>query len=368
MKLFLLFISIFFSVSCSWVTHEKPKPTLRIMTYSSFAGVFGPGESIQKEFETICNCKIKWIKIPDSTLFVQRLSLKKDGFKTDVVMGLDQILLLNAKKLKWRKITNIKKENFVSPVKDFVSEYFIPYNWSPMTFLAREKINPMDIQDLLNSQYKNNISLPSPKLSTVGLQFYYWIWKSFKIGKKELSSPLFSSEPSVEKLQMYYQSANKENNTINQFIDFLTFFREQLYGLPPSWSTSYALFQRGHVRLSFSYLSSLLYHHQQNQKDFYAIPFKNGHPFQMEFSAVSDFCTQCNLAQQFIQFLQKLKIQKILFEKNYMFPVNKSLSTDENYKLLSSYNWKFISYEKDLEVFLKHKKLWLDLWDSFIKK
>ena len=368
MKLFLLFIGMFFSISCSWIAQEKSKPILRIMTYSSFAGVFGPGESIQKEFEKTCKCRIKWIKVPDSSLFVQRLSLKKDGFKTDVVMGLDQISLLSAKKLKWRKVTNINPENFISPVRGFVSEQFIPYDWSPMTFLARKKTAPMNIQDLLNSQYKNNISLPSPKFSTAGLQFYYWIWTNFEIGKNNLSSPLFSSKPSAEKFQIYYQSANKENNIITQFMDFLKSFGEQLYGLPPSWSTSYALFQRGHVRLSFSYLSSLLYHQQQNQKDFYAISFKNGHPFQMEFSAISDFCTQCHLADQFVQFLQKPKIQQILFEKNYMFPVNKTLSTDENYKLLSSYKWKFISYGEELETFLKHKELWLKLWDSFVKK
>ena len=358
MKIYIIVFYILITTSCSWITEKKP--TLRVMTYSSFAGVFGPGESIQKEFEIICNCKIKWIKIPDSTLFVQRLSLKKDGFKTDVVMGLDQISLLQAKKLKWRKITNIAKEDFVLPVRNFVSEQFIPYNWSPMTFLTREKTAPMSIQDLLDPQYKNNISLPSPKFSTAGLQFYYWIWKSFKIENISI--------PSAKKWHTYYQSADKENNTIISFIDFLKSFRKQLYGLPPSWSTAYALFQRGHVRLSFSYLSSLLYHQQQKQQDFYAISFKNKHPFQMEFSAISDFCTQCDLAHQFIQFLQKPKIQQILFEKNYMFPVNKALSTDENYKLLSTYNWKFISYGAELETFLKHKKLWLNLWDSFIKK
>ena len=368
MKLFLLFTSIFITTSCSWFVQEKSKPILRVMTYSSFAGVFGPGEWIQKEFETICNCKIKWIKVSDSTLFVQRLSLKKDGFKTDVVMGLDQISLLNAKKLKWRKVKNINPKNFISPVRDFVSDQFVPYNWSPMTFLARKKTAPMNIQDLLNLKYKNNISLPSPKFSTAGLQFYYWIWTSFEMGKNDSFSSLLSTKPTKIEFQTYYQMFRKEKNIIIQFMDFLNSFKEQLYGLPPSWSTSYALFQRGHVHLSFSYLSSLLYHQQQNQTDFYAISFKDRHPFQVEFSAVSDFCTQCDLANQFVQFLQKPKIQKIFFEKNYMFPVNETLLTKDTYNLLSSYNWKFISYGDELETFLKNKELWLKLWDSFIKK
>ena len=275
------------------------------MVYSSFVNVFGPGSLIKKEFEKICGCRLKWIKVPDSTLFVQRLSLKKDGFKTDVVLGLDQLSLKKALTLSWKEIPSPDK-NFVPPVAPFLSNYFIPYSWSPMSLLSRKKLDhPLSLKDLLNKKFQHNISLPSPTSSTVGLQFYYWVWFVFQEKTK----------------------------------DFFKTFKKQLYGLPPSWSTSYALFQRSHVNFSFSYLSSLLYHREQKQSDFYFVFFKEGHPFQVEMAGVTPFCTQCVLAKQFVHFLLEPKIQNILKTKNYMLPVINSSQKDfpflQNIKLIS---------------------------------
>ena len=301
------------------------KRTLRVMAYSSFVSVFGPGQYLKKEFEKTYDCKIKWIKVPDSTLFIQRLSLRKDGFKTDVVLGLDQLILKEARRLKWKK-TPVSPGIFSSEARKFLSEEFIPYNWSPMSFLAQKEIKSLNLEDLLREEYKYNISIPSPRTSSVGLQFYYWIWSVFQ-----------------EKTP-----------------DFLKKLKNQLYGLPSSWSTSYALFQRGHVDLSFSYLSSLLYHYQQRQMNFYFIPFKEGQPFQVELSAVSGFCTECELATQFVQFLVEPVAQKILKEKNYMLSVRRS---NKKTGLLKHFpKLKFIEYQ-NLDTFLENKEEWLNQWE-----
>ena len=306
------------------------KKVLRVMTYSSFAGVFGPGIYLQKEFEKTCDCQIKWIKVPDSTLFVQRLSLKKDGFKTDVVLGLDQLSLKSARTLVWKKI-KVKPELFNFPARDFLSNEFIPYDWSPMTFLSRKKSEVfLSLQDLLHEKYKNNISLPSSRTSTVGFQFYYWIW--------------FIFQENVE--------------------HFLKSLKNQLYGMSPSWSTSYALFQRGHVSLSFSYLSSLLYHQEQKQEDFYPMQFKEAHPFQVELVGVSGFCTQCELAKSFVHFLLKPEIQNHLIQKNYMLPVISTVPETPFIQTLPKL--KLIRYDK-WDLFLEKRDQWLNKWDLLLK-
>ena len=331
-KKIIIFSSLAVVGVLSWILFwrtAKPLPQLRIMTYSSFASVFGPGQFIQKEFEKTCGCKIKWLKAPESTLILQRLNLKKDGFKTDVVMGLDQISLIEAKKLEWKTLSGPPSKDIIPLLRVFADENFTPYNWSPMTFLSKEKTDTLLLFDLLKKEYKNNISLPAPQMSTAGLQFYYWMWYVLK----------------------------------GQTADFLKKFKNQLYGLPPSWSTSYALFQRGHVDLSFSYLSSLLYHKQQNQKDFYPIFFKEGHPFQVELAGVSGFCTECGLAQTFINFLLTKKIQKILEEKNYMFPV---FDLDMIQTTAPDFEGNFIKYNK-LDLFLKEKEALLEQWTRLIK-
>ena len=336
-----LFISIFsVIVICIAVvfiisyfnSSETSKPVLRVMTYSSFANVFGPGDEIKKKFEEHCNCHVRWLRVSDSTFFAQRLRLREDGFKTDVVMGLDQISLATMNRrtiqeqnpieeLPWKKL-NISKDLFISPAGQFASEFFVPYNWSPMTFIARKEMETLSLQDLLSEDYRGNISLPSPRTSTVGLQFYYWIW---------------------------FVLQDKAG-------EFLVELKKQLYGLPPSWSTSYALFQRGHVDLSFSYLSSLLYHKDQDQKDFYEVPFQEDYPFQVEVAGVSGFCTQCELAHSFVAFLLQSEAQDILFKKNYMFPVVK------NVHQLDTSTLNFISYNK-LHLFFNQQEVWVHLWD-----
>ncbi len=333
-KLFILgFFSAFVLVALYWFfLHTKPaetKKTLRVMTYSSFAGVFGPGEEIKKAFEKTCACRVKWIKVADSTLFAQRLSLKKDGFKTDVVLGLDQLSRESVRGLPWKPFKPINDPVFLSPADHFVSPEFIPYNWSPMSFLSREPKAPVSsLQDLLKPSFQHNISLPSPRNSTVGLQFYYWIWSVFR----------------------------------EKTAEFLKAFKSQLYGLPPSWSTSYALFQRGHVDLSFSYLSSLLYHRQTQQKDFYFLMFQEGLAFQVEMAGVSGFCTECALAESFVLFLLEPEIQQILKSRNYMLPV--TYSSDHDFPILQ--NIKLISYQS-LTAFLNQKAKRLEEWDQWIK-
>ena len=335
------------------------KTTLRVMVYSSFVNVFGPGPLIKKKFEEICDCRIKWLKVPDSTLFAQRLKLKKDGFKADVVLGLDQLSLNSVETLPWKEVSVSRsiwaKINSHLPVEQellngfmtihnpqqshpspklaqhplMVQTYFVPYNWSPMSLLSRKKQEQaLSLKDLLNPSFQHNISLPSPRTSTAGFQFYYWIWSVFK----------------------------------EQTGVFLKSFKSQLYGLSPSWSTSYSLFQRGHVDFSFSYLSSLLYHRQQKQTDFYFVFFKEGHPFQVEMAGVSAFCTECAWAKKFVLFLLKPEIQNILKTKNYMLPVIEPSYKD--FPELRGLN--LISY-KNWPDFLDQKQKWLKKWDLEIK-
>ena len=215
--LLLLTLYVIFQSRILKTSSPSSKKTLKVMTYSSFAGVFGPGQKIKSLFEKEYNCKIKWIKISDSTLFAQRLSLKKDGFNTDVVLGFDQLSILPLQKFSWKKIP-VDKKKIIPLGQEFLSSFYIPYNWSPMSFLSRKPLKLAGLDDLLRSEFKYQISLPSPQTSTVGLQFYYWIWKNFS-----------------------------EKTT-----DYLTKLKSQLW-VSPSWSTSYALFQRGHVTFSFSF-------------------------------------------------------------------------------------------------------------------
>ena len=333
MKLFGLLIAVTVVLLGFWQARvlflkSPPLPRLRIMTYSSFVSPFGPGRAVQKKFEALYPVRIQWIKIPDSTLFEQNLLLRKDRFQTDVIMGLDQITLtrfLNNQSFYQQqklfflphhphnssKTLSDLKNTLRVPADRLLSKVFVPYNFSPMTFISNRPVkHKISLKDLLHPRYRSRISLPSAEHSTVGLQFLYWLW-------------------------------TVKGEQTKQFIKTL---RPQLYGLPPSWSTSYALFQRGHVDLSFSYFSSLLYHQQQKQKNFYAVLFKEGHPFQVEGAGVLNTCRQCEWGRRFIHFLLHPEVQHMLMTQNYMLPVLKQeLLKPETRTRLNTFFLSFLS-------------------------
>lgn len=318
---------------------SQSKTYIRVMTYPSFVSPYGPGAQIKKRFESICQCEVRWMKVEDSTLMSQRLQIREDGLGVDLVLGLDQITLISAyQDWRWKKIPLPMKSHFINNMKEWKKDWAIPISWSPLTWIVKkgknfknqEKDLPQSFQDLLNPKYKKSITLPHPRTSTLGLQFFYWIYKIF--GFK----------------QMGY---------------FLKNLRPQIYTISDSWSSSYGLFQKGFAQLSFSYQTSLVYHRVEEKKnsEYFSASFKEGHPYQVEYVAIPQTCRECQLAQKLIQFLLSKDVQKILMKKNYMLPVVQNITLETEFNKLQKL--KLISY-KDILPFLSKKKQVLQQWDQ----
>ncbi|MCY4321976.1 MAG: thiamine ABC transporter substrate-binding protein [Bdellovibrionaceae bacterium] len=322
-----LFYSIIFLllgfVIYSQINFKDQKNQLKVLTYSSFAGVHGPGIDIKKEFESICNCELQWFLAEDSTFLLQRFLLLPD---IDIVIGWDQITLpLNQKKL-WEDISIFKK--FLSKKESFLSsQFFIPLDWSPIGFIYKE--NKYKITSLKSlTSFKAKVSFPEPRTSSLGLQFYYWIYEVFG-GDKLLIS------------------------------EFLKSFKSRIYGPVFSWSLAYGFFRKGQTQMSLSYLSSLLYHQKEEpDQDYFFADFQEGHPYQVEFFSVSKKSKNKELVLKFSEFLLSKKAQKIILEKHYMFPVSVKLSAPSILKLKDI---KLISYKR-LNEFIADKQNLLELW------
>ena len=278
---------------------------------------------IQKQFEKTCKCRIQWMKVEDSTLMIQRLKLRSDGLGVDVVLGLDQ-LTFNTTNQKWKEI-KLSKNNFIPKARLWIQPSSAPISWAPFTFIAKKPEDlPDTILSLLNSHLRKKISMPHPRSSTVGLQFYFWI------------SALF-------------------HNT-----EFLHLFKKQIYALSHSWSSSYGLFQKGFASLTFSYQTSIIYHLVEEKKQYFTSHFSSGHPYQVELAVIPETCVQCDLAQNFINFLLEENIQKSLMTKNYMFPVIQNVVEGTPFENLEELP--LISYKK-MDSFLLNKKRRLKNWD-----
>ena len=261
---------------------ERPRPSssrkLKVFTYSSFQGTQGPGPVLKKLFESQCQCEVALIRAGSANLILQRMKLVQEA--VDVVVGLDQFSLKPAQKdFSWNPV-DVSSVNWVSDVGALGSRLqFVPYNFSPLTFIYRKSQvphPPKNFQELMRPEFKKKISLQDPRQSTPGLHFLLWTVQQ----TNSLS---------------YYEKLKQNISRISS-----------------SWSSSYGLFMQKKARMVFSHLTSLVYHWKNRQEtDVQALSFTERHPVHIEYMAVSSRCQECELAEQFVQFLLTPEAQKV---------------------------------------------------------
>ncbi len=321
--LFLLFLpEIFFKE-----TITEDDQSLAIMTYSSFLQKWGAGPEIAELFKKETGLTIRWINAGNAGLILERLKFKRHIDKPDLVIGFDQFSIHEARKVfQWQDI-----REFNNQVKDSIlpkgSKYhdFLAYDWGPMTFVYREGVDiiPESLDDLLKPEFKNRLILQDPRMSSPGLQFLLWVL-AVKGEKKGF--------------------------------EYLTQLKKSIKIMPPSWSSSYSLFRMSDETFVFSYFSSPFYHQVEEGDDGYkAVVFNEPHPIQVEYAAIPSFCQRCDQARLFARFLMKEEVQKILMNKNYMFPVSKKVLHDSDF--IGPDNVKYLDPIESLRLINKKKEL-----------
>lgn len=268
---------------------------LRLLTYSSFISSNGPGPEIIKKFEEDNHCKVDVVSSGDAGLLLERLKLGEAGVPFDIVIGLDQPLLEEAvARFEWLPQAFASSSRHPT-LAEFTHPKFVPYDWSPMTFVYRKSSTgplPKSFSDLANPAFKNQFGLQDPRSSTPGLQFFQWA----KTLKGESTA------------------------------DFLKSFKGNVESVSPSWSFAYGLFKKEQIRFVFSYVTSLAYHWGvEGDHNFQVLSFPEGHPVQVEYVGIPKACRECELAQKFSEEMLTPWAQKIIMEKNFMLPVIKGL-------------------------------------------
>lgn len=267
---------------------------LRILTYSTFVGASGPGGAILDRFKKEHGCELEVLTAGDAGLLLERLKISQASVPFDVVLGLDQLLLDEARGLGPWKSVQFSHEGWHEEALTGGSDPFVPFDWSPMTFVYRqgEVEPPQTFAELLNPRFAGQFALQDPRSSSPGLQFYNWV-----------------------------RSVENEKT-----VDFLTQFKPNVQSVSPSWAFSYGLFKKNQAKFVFSYVTSLAFHwgleHDENYR---VLSFPEGHPVQIEYLAVPAGCRECELAQDFARTMLEPWAQKLIMEKNFMFPVIKGL-------------------------------------------
>lgn len=273
-------------------------PQVRVFGYASFTGRWGPGPQLKAEFEKTCNCKVEFIEGSDSGIILQRLKIEGESLGADVVVGLDQFDLAKAlSEQTWRNL-NVGEFDVYDIVKPaLANSYFVPYDWGALTFVMRKedsKNSPMNLDGLLAPEFAKTIGLEDPRTSSPGMQFLYWVIRSK--GEEE-------------------------------GFKYLSKLMDQVHSFSPTWSAAYGLFTSKQTKMVYSYLTSPLYHEiEEKSKDFVALNFDEPLPIQYEFVGIPEFCRNCELAEKFVNLMLSPQGQKIIMEKNYMFPVIKGVA------------------------------------------
>ena len=307
MRLYLLLIIFILPTSV------MAKEQLNILTYDSFTSEWGPGPNIQKSFEEICNCEINWSTSDSSGALLSRVKLtnNKEGF--DIILGIDNSLMDEAKKTKLFSNHSLSKTIYLAPefkatsksLLDFLNinwndEVFVPFEFGYFSFIYNSSNlkNPPKSFDELAARDDIRIIIMDPRTSTPGLGLAKWI----------------------------YQLKGDDSKS------FWTSLQDQIVITSKSWSDAYGLFLEGEGDIVIGYSTSHLYHPWiVYEYDYKSLLLEEGHPMQIKTLGILNNAPNKKLAEKFLRFALSKEFQKHIPAGDWMYPVGPLLEVKELY-------------------------------------
>ncbi|HHX8277988.1 TPA: thiamine ABC transporter substrate binding subunit [Vibrio diabolicus] len=312
--------------STSAFAAEKP---LTIYTYDSFAADWGPGPKIEQAFESKCGCDVNFVALDDGVSILNRLRLEGGNSKADIVLGLDNNLMAEAKKTGLLTEHNVDTANTVLP-NGWSDTTFVPYDYGYFAFVYNtEKLAnpPKSMKELVETRDDLKVIYQDPRTSTPGQGLMLWMKSIYGDDVTQAWQKLASKTVTVTK----------------------------------GWSEAYSMFLNGESDLVLSYTTSPAYHLiAENDSKFATANFAEGHYMQVEVAAKVKGAKNSELADQFMNFILSDEFQSAMPTGNWMYPVT-DVELPKGFETLSVPN-KSLSFSAD-EV-AKMRKSWIREWQS----
>ncbi|HCH6425478.1 thiamine ABC transporter substrate binding subunit [Vibrio parahaemolyticus] len=303
--------------------------TLTIYTYDSFAADWGPGPKIEQAFEAKCGCDVNFVALDDGVSILNRLRLEGGNSKADIVLGLDNNLMAEAKKTGLLTEHNVDTANTVLP-NDWSDTTFVPYDYGYFAFVYnKEKLAnpPKSMKELVETRDDLKVIYQDPRTSTPGQGLMLWMKSIYGDDVTQAWQKLASKTVTVTK----------------------------------GWSEAYSMFLNGESDLVLSYTTSPAYHLiSENDSKFATANFAEGHYMQVEVAAKVKGSKNSELADQFMDFILSDEFQSAMPTGNWMYPVT-DVELPKGFETLSVPS-KSLSFSAD-EV-AKMRKSWIREWQS----
>ncbi|HCH1191196.1 TPA: thiamine ABC transporter substrate binding subunit [Vibrio parahaemolyticus] len=303
--------------------------TLTIYTYDSFAADWGPGPKIEQAFEAKCGCDVNFVALDDGVSILNRLRLEGGNSKADIVLGLDNNLMAEAKKTGLLTEHNVDTANTVLP-NGWSDTTFVPYDYGYFAFVYnKEKLAnpPKSMKELVETRDDLKVIYQDPRTSTPGQGLMLWMKSIYGDDVTQAWQKLASKTVTVTK----------------------------------GWSEAYSMFLNGESDLVLSYTTSPAYHLiVENDSKFATANFSEGHYMQVEVAAKVKGSKNSELADKFMDFILSDEFQSAMPTGNWMYPVT-DVELPKGFEILSVPS-KSLSFSAD-EV-AKMRKSWIREWQS----
>ncbi|MDE1313157.1 thiamine ABC transporter substrate binding subunit [Vibrio aestuarianus] len=264
--------------------------TLTVYTYDSFAADWGPGPAIEKAFEAQCGCDINFVALDDGVSILNRLRLEGNNTKADIVLGLDNNLMAEAKQTGLLTTHSVDTSNVTLP-NGWSDDTFVPYDYGYFAFVYnKEKTTnpPKSLKELVEQRDDLKVIYQDPRTSTPGQGLLLWM------------KTVYGDDVSEA-----WQKLAKKTVTVTK-----------------GWSEAYSMFLEGESDLVLSYTTSPAYHLiAENDNKYATADFTEGHYMEVEVAAKVKGSANEKLADEFMQFILSDQFQSVIPTGNWMYPV-----------------------------------------------
>ena len=303
--------------------------TLTVYTYDSFAADWGPGPTVEKAFEAQCGCDVNFVALDDGVSILNRLRLEGGNSKADIVLGLDNNLMAEAKKTGLLSQHNVDTSAVTLP-NGWNDATFVPYDFGYFAFVYnKEKLAnpPKSLKELVESRDDLKVIYQDPRTSTPGQGLMLWMKSVYG-----------------DDTTQAWQNLAKKTVTVTK-----------------GWSEAYSMFLEGESDLVLSYTTSPAYHLiAENDAKYAAADFAEGHYTQVEVAAKVKGSKNEKLADEFMNFILSDGFQSAMPTGNWMYPVT-NVELPKGFDTLTVPS-KALGFSAE-EVAENHKS-WIREWQS----